>query len=395
MSQEEQRSDLEYVELLIIEGRRLLCVGDLSVAVEHFQAAVDLDPDHINALAYLTIMLEKMGRFEEMEPLLTRLTEQLGDQEKMIDVLSHTIHELDTNTLDMEKREQSAEDKSLNFRAAFIEIEITPNIQRAPVVLQGYWTATPRYAQKVLSPLMLQAVMLEDEVGTRTLIVGADLFGFDPSIVADVQQAAQLWGISSNAVFLNASHTHYAPSTLKEILPSLGSWNKEYTQYISDTIVKLIPLLRQKLEPASIELGVAQAQIGYHRRVIDSNGTVLMNVNLDGPYDQNTPLLKITLQSGRRLLMVNHGCHPTGLGSTPVISGAYPAIMRSMILEESTIDVVLFLQGAAGDLKLGFKSESEPEPRWIQNKDEITVQAQILASKVLEYLERPMTLLSG
>ena len=54
--------------------------------------------------------------------------------------------------------------------------------------------------------------------------------------------------------------------------------------------------------------------------------------------------------------MVNHGCHPTGLGPQAVISSDYPGVMRKALTDRGVADVVMFLQGAAGNLKQGHKS---------------------------------------
>ena len=310
-------------------------------ALECLNVALSLIPDHFDAIAWCAVFAELQGDQELCIQSITKLAELVGE-EQAAQLFAERINLL------------SDQGNPEEFSAAFIELSITP--QDHNVELQGYLKTKKRIAQDVLSPLRLQLLMLEDHKGSRALIVSADLFAFDPEMVANVKKYSRLWRIPDTAVLLNASHTHYAPPTLKRILPSLGIYSDSFAEAVVNRIIRSLPLLRQNLEPVKIEIGHSQSSIALFRREHQLDGKVLLaqpNQNPDLSYG-NIGLAKITwLHDQESLALVNYGCHPTEFEAIPFISSAYPGLLRSEVQQQLQLKGLMFLQGAAGDHKVG------------------------------------------
>ncbi len=238
-----------------------------------------------------------------------------------------------------------------SFQAAFKEVDITPRVSAdSPIALQGM-AGEPRKAAEVSSPLKMQILLIEDKNHTRLLIVTADLFGFGDEMVELVQQAAGEWGIPPEGIILNASHTHYAPGTVSHASGTLGSFYKAYAMEVAGIIGNHLNVLYENLEDCDILPGNAKISIGVNRR-LEQDGKTIFQANEQGEYDSQSPYLLIKMKkSSRKILMLNHGCHPTGLGNEQNISADFPGYFREAMVMKGDIDHVMYLQGTAGDIK--------------------------------------------
>ena len=357
-------------------------LGKPAEALECLAIAQSLVPEHFEAIAWSAVLAELQGDQEQCIQSITKLAELIGE-EPAAELFAERLTLLSTR-----------QNSTHSFLAAFLELDITPKDFR--VELQGYATAQKRIAQDVLSPLKLQALMLEDAKGSRALMISADLFAFDPKIVADIRKYAGLWQIPDTAVLLNASHTHYAPPTLQRALPSLGQYSKAYAEFVVNQIIRALPKLRQQLRPASIELGQGQASVGVFRRV-HKDGQLLAGVlaNQDPKLSYNQlGLAKVTWQeSSQSLILVNYGCHPTEYGACPVISSAYPGLLRNALKQQQNLSGVMFLQGAAGDHKVAINDGEERRwPNTIQEAKDAVVP---LITAVNQTLAQPLKPITG
>ena len=154
----------------------------------------------------------------------------------------------------------------------------------------------------------------------------------------------RLLGIRPECIILNASHTHYGPGTVSHAMPGLGGLDIEFTRRVCAAITNALPKLYQDLF-AELSWSRCEVQVGFNRR---QNVTGILKCNpIRWSLQRETPLLLVQRQDGERCLMVNHGCHPTGLGPQAVISSDYPGVMRQALTDRGVADVVMFLQGAA------------------------------------------------
>ena len=238
------------------------------------------------------------------------------------------------------------------FRSAFLEVDITPKVSgNQPVSLQGM-AGQERRATKIASPLKMQILLIEDQNATKLLVVSADIFGFGNPMVNQIRAHAANWGIPPEGIVLNASHTHYAPGTMPHVSRSLGPYNKGYAGEVAAVVNNSLTTLYENLEPAVIYCGNADGvDIGINRRM-KVNGQVKFHPNEKGSYDRLTPFLLLEgLSTRKRTLLINHGCHPTGLGNEVVVSADFPGYLRDELINTGKVDQVMYLQGAAGDIK--------------------------------------------
>jgi neutral ceramidase len=238
-----------------------------------------------------------------------------------------------------------------SYLASFIEINITPN-SCLGMPLQGFF-GLPRLAKGIESPLQMQLLMLEDQNSSRILIITADLFGIDTGSVSRIRQHLESWGIPAEAFFFSASHTHYAPGTLSTMPNQMGLFLDQYTTFIEKSIISKLPELYDKLEPANIYKSSCNVRIGSNRRGLDQdNKRTKILSKIGGSYDEHTPILLLHhTKSNQKTLLIQHGCHPTGLGNASIISPDYPGYVRSILKKSKLVQNVMFFQGGAGDTK--------------------------------------------
>lgn len=268
------------------------------------------------------------------------------------------------------------------FRGSFLQFDITPNVSQAnPAFLQGM-AGGLRQSTAVAIPLSIELCMLEDRNYTKLLFVTADIIGFDKDLVNEVRRHAALWGIEPEGIVMNASHTHYAPGTLSNMPQSMGPFYATYASQILKLIVTNLRSLYDNLEPCEILYGKAEAQIGVNRRFI-KEGNVYFAPNPEGVYIKDTPLIRIGLKSsGRKIIWVSHGCHPTGMGMDTRISSDFVGFTKYELKRNKIADDVMFFQGAGGSSKEAAKRND----RWkfCDNINDVRKNGFTLASIVKE-----------
>ena len=106
-----------------------------------------------------------------------------------------------------------------------------------------------------------------------------------------------------------------------------------------------------------------------------------------GPYDPQVTLLKIEAADGRLLAaLVNYGCHPTVLsGDNLLISADYPGAARSALQALYPGAVMLFANGAAGDISTRFTRRG-------QGFTEVERMGRLLAGEALKLLQTAVML---
>src|SRR6266545_5144042 len=94
------------------------------------------------------------------------------------------------------------------WKAGVAVVDITPH---EPVRMAGY-AARRCPPQGVAQPLHAKALALEDERGTRAVLVTLDLLGVTAPLAARVaEEARRRYGLPRAGLLLNASHTHCGP----------------------------------------------------------------------------------------------------------------------------------------------------------------------------------------
>lgn len=247
---------------------------------------------------------------------------------------------------------------NFKYRVAYQEADITPKTgPEKGILLQGL-SEKRRSAKHAFGRLKLQMLLIEDAHYTKLLFVTGDLLEFDPQTIHMVRNAAAQWGIPAEALVMNASHTHYAPGVVSTISQILGPYNRDYTTTLTNAIINQLQALYNDLEPCRISVGAADISIGVNQRIF-KDGKPEFSPNPEGPYDSHTPILVLDhVNRNKRVVVVNHGCHPMGLGRMTVLSPDFPGFLRQYLVEKKVANAVMFLQGGAGNIMEAKRSPS-------------------------------------
>ncbi len=402
----------------IEKGEHLYHCGQLEQAAAVFQSILMKSPDNEEALnnlgaisfnrgnselaeSYFLQSLKRNSRCQSAISNLIQLYEATGQPQKAKNLLRTLRDESpkESNTPNQSQviKEVQEDENYLpskgTFRAAFHEIDITPEVsETSPVLLQGL-ACPPRRASIASDPLKMQLLIIEDDHYTKILIVTADLLGFSPEMIQAVRNYAEIWGIEPAGIILNASHTHNAPGTVQQLPQLMGPYYADYARRIAILIQKNLQHLYSNLEKAQLAWSATEAQIGLNRRLRQNERTVF-GPNPDAPYDRHTPIILVELtESDRKILLVRHSCHPTGLGEAPVISADFPGRLRETLCAGGHADGVMFLQGAAGTSKQTAAHRASQE--FANSLEDVWSNGDHLAERITERLQHPMCPIEG
>src|SRR5690349_14197749 len=144
------------------------------------------------------------------------------------------------------------------FRAGVAKADLDPP---TGLPMAGYNT---RYSKGTLDPLEARVLALSD--GSRTIaIVTLDLcFPFDPPIMDEIRAAVR--GKVDEVVF-HASHTHSGPTY---------SAAPEAAKHAVPRVAGAIEAAARNMVPARIGNGWGQTYLGFNRRYLRVDGSVLM-----------------------------------------------------------------------------------------------------------------------
>lgn len=269
------------------------------------------------------------------------------------------------------------------MKAGYAEIDITPE---EPLFLAGFAEPKGRLGESIDSPLIAQALLLEDAEEHKLLLLAFDSVACDAEWAEHVcQTVAQNLSIPRKSVFINVSHTHCAPQIrLNLSIPAA----LEYRNSLQSTLIELATTAANTVRPAKFALTEAiNSQVTCRRRWSPEGWLNAPNPQLE-PVRQ-TPMLDIVWDDGERLLVPTVAGHPT-TASDPVYDSHYHGILRQLFAPQAKI---LVLSGFSGDSKM--TTPDRQTQSWIRDrKTDVRIIAHRLAADLMEsfqYLE-PVTL---
>lgn len=234
--------------------------------------------------------------------------------------------------------------------AGFSRVNITPMMG---ISIQGYFK--PRYAEGVLDELYVRALALQcgEE---KVVLLSLDHCGLVQQLTDAFRNCvAQATGISPNAIFVSASHTHTAPTLTANLDDPL---QQEYFQSVCHKLVDAANFALQDLKPARMGWGVGQApNIAFVRRYRMKDGSVRTNPGVDNPeilhpignVDERVSVLRFDQDNGQSLVLIHFSNHPDTVGGSK-ISADWPGMACQTV--EKTLDNTscLFFNGTMGDV---------------------------------------------
>ncbi len=238
-----------------------------------------------------------------------------------------------------------------SWKAGAAKVNITP---KESLWMAGYASRT-HPSEGTLQELWSKALALEDAGGNRAVLITNDLLEI-PKYYSDRirSRIEDKYGLKKSQIILNCSHTHSGPV----MYDSLGNWyplDKEmerkvraYSADVENKIVDLVGKALKSMVPAEIysQNGIARFQV--NRR---NNKEPLSNyyTDLKGPNDYAVPVLKVTDESGRLLVVAfGYACHATVLDSYQYC-GDYPGFAQAEMEKLYPGTVAMFFQGAGAD----------------------------------------------
>ena len=274
---------------------------------------------------------------------------------------------------------------SAGWQTGYAEADITPKVGAA-VMMAGF--GRERQATGVESPLLAQALVLQDAAGRRAVLIAADVLGFGRTTVDSLRRKIEAaHGIAPEYVCFAASHTHWGPSINHRTSSSIGDVNVWYLAFLESTLLELVDQALNNLSASEIAFAATRVQIGMCRRLPDARGEIRWAPNPDGSYDPETPIVWIRRQdSPRRIVLVGHACHPTSMGRIEKWSPDYPGAMRRKLESELDDCRPMFVMGCGGDAKVTYPDPKTARPVFAASPEMCYRAGFALADAVLERL---------
>ncbi len=207
----------------------------------------------------------------------------------------------------------------------------------------------------------------------RFVLISADIAAVDADLVDEVATAAR---IDRTQLVLCASHTHSGPAgVISRMHPGDRDGRIPVLReaFVRST-VEAIDRARSKAEPVQLLFGQAETR-----------GLAANRNAPNGPFDPRVSVLATRNRTGKLTAMLVHfACHPTILSAeNRLLSADFPGAMRraaeSTLGQNGSAPVVLFANGAAGDVSTRFT-------RLSQDQDEVERVGQGLATAAMEAL---------
>ena len=243
-----------------------------------------------------------------------------------------------------------------NFKAGVASIVITPD---ESMWMAGY-AARNKPSEGKVHDLHAKALALEDEHGTRLVIVSVELIGI-PRPMRDwlAEHAKKAYKLEPEFLLLNASHTHCGPviretkysiygNTLYGLSPEQIQQSNKYVDDLQKKLLNLIGQAIENLAPAKLNYTHARAGFAMNRRLITNTG-VRNSPNPEGPVDHDVPVLRIDNLDGKlQTVLFGYACHCTTL-SFYQYCGDYAGFAQQYIEQAHPGTTAMFIAGCGAD----------------------------------------------
>ena len=241
------------------------------------------------------------------------------------------------------------------WRVGVAKVVITPE---ESIWMAGYGGRTKTSAG-VLNDLYAKALALEDQQGTRLVILTTDIVAFPRFLRDEIALSLSQNHQVTNAGFLmNCSHTHGGPVIVDDfemdvIYPLSDDQRvvvKRYFATLREKLKQVTDEAVRDLRPA--KLGYTSARCGFamNRRLPTATGFA-NSPNPAGPVDHVVPVLRVdNLDGTLRAVLFGYACHNTSMVSDNyLITSDYAGFAQDYFEAAHKGSTALFMIGCGGD----------------------------------------------
>jgi hypothetical protein len=236
--------------------------------------------------------------------------------------------------------------------------EITPD---QPAMLRGQFHV--RISNSVHDPITVTALALESK-GEQCVMVSADIVTIPEDLLAGVRRRLTYLApdLSPEKVFISATHTHTAPTTLEDAWEDQGPGvlqPGEYAAFFIERAAACVADAWHSRKPGALSWGCGHAVVGYNRRQVKRDGESQMYgdtstddfSHIEGYEDHGVDML-FTYDTDRKLtgMVVNLACPSQSTEGASFISADFWHEARSEIRRRHGEGLFVLPQcSAAGD----------------------------------------------
>ncbi len=196
--------------------------------------------------------------------------------------------------------------------------------------------------------LSVRALALTGNNNKTVVLVSMDITGMDLSLTTRVKAALKkLRQLAPEAIFMNASHTHFSPVT--QAWTCWGDFcqvpDSNYLLAVEKALVRVVEKALDNRQAGYVEFARGSSSIGVNRR--NTAETI-------HPYDSTLDLIRITdLQHKTRQLIFWNACHPVFQNAGVegyTLSANFPGVAKAQVEEKTGSLNAMFMQGCGGDI---------------------------------------------
>jgi len=227
----------------------------------------------------------------------------------------------------------------MDFLIGTDQSEITP---ASSVYLAGKIRNKP--SQGVHDNLYAKTIYIESNK-EKVVLVSLDLVGLPLNIVDKIRKAVKE-DVNLDNIVIACTHTHSGPNTISFLNTKIDD---NWFSLLPNKIVNLIKSSIKKKE---------QAKIGFKKVNVFGIGK-----NRRGNKEEVDPELGIIkvqdLKDRVKVIFLNFSCHATTIldENNLLISADYPAYIYKSLSEVYPEAIILFTNGAAGDINIGYSAD--------------------------------------
>ncbi len=239
------------------------------------------------------------------------------------------------------------------WRAGVATVDVTP---QDSIWMAGY-ASRRQPSEGVASPLYAKALAIEDQAGTRAVIVTTDLISIPAALRRQVATAVESqFGVPPAGLLLNCSHTHCGPvvrddlemSVMYTLTPEQRQRVEDYFAELRGKLIQVIGAAVGGLQPAQLAYSHARCGFAMNRRLPTANG-FQNSPYPDGPVDHSVPVLRVESPAGElRAVAFGYACHNTTTGIMQ-INADYAGVAQTLLEQNHPGVAALFVMGCGGD----------------------------------------------